>query len=62
MRDRWRFLAAFLLIAYGTGAAFVESFINNASWSLIGTPELTACHRFLVAPMAVGSLLTLLLL
>ena len=36
MRARWTFVIAFALVFYGTGAAFVGSFVNYASWPLIG--------------------------
>lgn len=70
MRARIVFLAAFTLTCYGTGAAFMESFVNYPSWSLIGPAEFRAYHQFigprvigfLVAPLALGSVCTLLLL
>lgn len=70
MRARVVFLAAFTLICYGTGAAFLESFVNYPSWPLIGPAEFRTYHQFisprviafLVAPIALGSVATLLLL
>lgn len=67
---RWIFLLAFALVFYGNGAAFVESLVNYPSWRLIGANEFTAYHRFigprviafLVAPAALGTILTVLLL
>ena len=70
MKTPWVFLIAFALVFYGTGAAFVESFVNYPSWHLIGSAEFTQFHRFispriltyLVAPMMLGTVLTILLL
>lgn len=70
MRARIVFLAAFSLMCYGTGAAFIESFVNYPSWSLIGPTEFRMYHQFisprviayLVAPIALGSVCTLQLL
>jgi hypothetical protein len=70
MRGRWIFLIAFALVFYGTGAAFIESFVNYASWHLIGADEFIAYHRFisprvlalLVAPLLLGTVFTILLL
>ena len=70
MRQRWIFLIAFALVFYGTGAAFIESFVNYASWHLIGPAEFIAYHQFigprvltfLVAPLLLGTLFTILLL
>jgi hypothetical protein len=70
MRARWTFVIAFALVFYGTGAAFVESFVNYASWQLIGADEFIAYHRFisprvlafLVAPLLLGTAFTVLLL
>jgi hypothetical protein len=70
MRARWIFLIAFALVFYGTGAAFIESFVNYASWHLIGSDEFIAYHRFisprvlalLVAPLLLGTVFTILLL
>jgi hypothetical protein len=66
----WIFLAAFVFVFYGMGAAFVESFVNYPTWRLIGTAEFQVYHRalaplvigFLVVPMAVTLILTALLL
>jgi hypothetical protein len=70
MRARWIFLIALALVFYGTGAAFIESFVNYASWHLIGSDEFIAYHRFisprvlalLVAPLLLGTVFTILLL
>lgn len=70
MRPRRIFLTAFALVFYGTGAAFIESFVNYASWHLIGADEFIAYHQFisprvltfLVAPLLLGTVLTVLLL
>lgn len=70
MRARWTFLIAFALVFYGTGAAFIESFVNYASWPLIGADEFVAYHRFisprvlalLVAPLLLGTVFTILML
>jgi hypothetical protein len=66
----WVFLIAFTLVIYGNGAAFIESFVNYSSWHLIGPGEFTSFHRFitprvltfLVAPAALGTLFTILML
>lgn len=70
MRPRWIFLIAFSLVFYGTGAAFIESFVNYASWHLIGADEFIAYHRFisprvltfLVAPLLLGTAFMILML
>ncbi|MDP3293967.1 MAG: hypothetical protein Q8M37_04405 [Nevskia sp.] len=70
MGPRWIFLIAFALVFYGTGAAFIESFVNYPSWSLIGANEFIAYHRFisprvlvfLVAPLLLGTVFTILML
>ena len=70
MGPRWIFLIAFSLVFYGTGAAFIEGFVNYASWHLIGAEEFIAYHRFisprvlgfLVAPLLLGTAFTVLLL
>jgi len=70
MRTHWVFLIAFALVFYGTGAAFIESFVNYPSWHLIGSAEFTQFHRFispriltyLVAPLLLGTGFTILLL
>ena len=70
MKARWVFLAAFALVFYSSGAAFIESFVNYPSWPLIGRAEFTSFHRFiapriltfLVAPMLLGTVFTVLLL
>ena len=70
MGPRWIFLTAFALVFYGTGAAFIESFVNYASWHLIGAEEFIAYHQFisprvlafLVAPLLLGTGFTVLML
>lgn len=70
MRRRWTFLIAFALVFYGTGAAFIEGFVNYPSWQLIGADEFVAYHRFisprvltfLVAPLLLGTAFTILML
>ena len=70
LMNRWIFVLAFALVFYGNGAAFVESLVNYPSWRLIGANEFTAYHRFigprviafLVAPAALGTIFTVLLL
>lgn len=70
MKARWVFLIAFTLVFYGTGAAFIEGFVNYSSWHLVGTTEFTLFHRFisprvltfLVAPLLMGTVFTILLL
>ncbi len=67
---RWVFLVAFALVFYGTGAGFIESFVNYPSWHLIGAAEFTDYHRFisprvvayLVAPLLLGTAFTIALL
>ena len=70
MAPRWIFLTAFALVFYGTGAAFIEGFVNYASWHLIGTDEFIEYHRFisprvltfLVAPLLLGTAFTIVML
>lgn len=70
MGPRWIFLVAFALVFYGTGAAVIESFVNYASWHLIGADEFIAYHQFisprvltlLVAPLLLGTAFTILML
>lgn len=65
----WLFLFAFALVLYGTGASFVESFVNYPTWPLIGAAEFRTYHRalsplvigYLVVPMLAGTALTFLL-
>lgn len=69
MGRRWIFLTAFALVFYGTGAAFIEGFVNYASWPLIGGDEFVAYRRFisprvialLVAPLLLGTVFTILM-
>lgn len=66
----WFFLITFALVFYGMGAAAVESFVNYATWPLIGANEFRAYHRALgpliighmVIPMLVTTVMTILLL
>ena len=68
--SRWIFLAAFILVFYGTGAAFIEGFVNYSSWHIIGASEFVAYHQFitprvlafLVAPLLLGTAFTILML
>ena len=70
MARYWIFTIAFALVFYGTGAGFIESFVNYSSWQLIGPDEFIAFHRFisprviafLVAPLILGTVFTILLL
>ncbi|MEO5720852.1 MAG: hypothetical protein ABIR71_05195 [Chthoniobacterales bacterium] len=65
----WLFLITFALVFYGTGAAFVESFVNYPTWPLIGPNEFRAYHRalspliigYMVIPLAVATILTIFL-
>ncbi len=66
----WLFLVTFALVFYGMGAASVESFVNYATWPLIGANEFRAYHRalgpliigYMVIPLLVATVLTVLLL
>ena len=66
----WLFLITFCLIFYGTGASFVESFVNYPTWPLIGANEFRAYHHafspliigYMVIPMLIGTVLNLFLL
>jgi hypothetical protein len=66
----WLFLITFALVFYGTGASFVESFVNYPTWHLIGANEFRGYHQalgprvigYMVIPMLIGTILTLLLL
>lgn len=70
MRGQVVFLMGFALMCYGAGAGFIESFVNYPSWQLIGPTEFRTYHQFisprviayLVAPLALGTVCTLLLL
>ncbi len=65
----WLFLITFALIFYGTGASFVESFVNYPTWPLIGAAEFRTYHQtlgpliigYMVIPMLIGTVLTILL-
>jgi hypothetical protein len=67
---RWIFLIAFAFVFYGTGAAFIEGFVNYSSWHLIGADEFIAYHQFiaprvltfLVAPLLLGTAFTIFML
>ena len=70
MSRRWTFVIAFALVFYGTGAAFVEGFVNYPGWQLIGPDEFITYHQFisprvlafLVAPLILGTVFTILML
>ncbi len=49
----WLFLVTFVLVFYGMGAAFVESFVNYPTWRLIGAAEFQAYHQAL-SPLIIG--------
>ena len=65
----WLFLITFALIFYGTGASFVESFVNYPTWPLIGAAEFRTYHQalsplvigYMVIPMLIATVLTILL-
>ena len=57
----WLFLIAFALVFYGTGASFIESFVNYPTWPLVGADEFRAFHRAL-SPLVVGYMVVPLLL
>ena len=65
----WLFLITFALIFYGTGASFVESFVNYPTWPLIGAAEFRAYHQalgpliigYMVIPLLIATVLTALL-
>ena len=66
----WLFLITFALMFYGTGASFVESFVNYPTWRLIGANEFREYHQalsplvigYMVIPMLITTILTMLLL
>jgi hypothetical protein len=66
----WLFLICFVLVFYGMGASFVESFVNYPTWRLIGANEFRAYHHalsplvigYMVIPMILATILTILLL
>ena len=66
----WVFIVAFTLMFYGTGASFVESFVNYPTWRLVGASEFVTFHRalgpliigYMVIPMIIGTIFTALLL
>lgn len=66
----WLFLFSFVLVFYGMGASFVESFVNYPTWRLIGANEFRAYHQalgplvigYMVIPMLITTILTMLLL
>ena len=65
----WLFLITFALVFYGTGASFVESFVNYPTWRLIGANEFQAYHQalgplvigYMVIPKLITTILTMLL-
>jgi hypothetical protein len=65
----WLFLVTFVFVFYGMGASFVESFVNYPTWRVIGAAEFKTYHQtlspliigYMVIPMAICLLLTLLL-
>jgi hypothetical protein len=66
----WLFLISFVLVFYGIGASFVESFVNYPTWRLVGANEFRAYHQalgpliigYMVIPMLITTILTMLLL
>jgi hypothetical protein len=66
----WIFLIAFVLVFYGMGASFVESFVNYPTWHLIGANEFRTYHQamgpliigYMVVPLLIATLFTVLLL
>ncbi len=65
----WLFLITVALMFYGTGASFVESFVNYPTWPLIGAAEFRTYHQtlgplvigYMVIPMLIATVLTILL-
>jgi hypothetical protein len=65
----WLFLITFALVFYGTGASFVESFVNYPTWRLIGAAEFRTYHQalgplivgYMVIPLLITTVLTALL-
>ncbi|MDT4965374.1 MAG: hypothetical protein QOJ64_111, partial [Acidobacteriota bacterium] len=47
------FLLSFALVFYGTGASFLESFVNYPTWRLIGVNEFRAYHQA-ISPLVIG--------
>ena len=68
--SNWLFLITFALVFYGTGASFVESFVNYPTWRLIGANEFRDYHQalgpliigYMVIPLLITTLLTVLLI
>ena len=66
----WLFLLAFVLVFYGMGASFMESFVNYPTWRLIGPHEFKAFHQaaspliigYMVIPMLIGTAVTIALI
>ena len=66
----WLFLLAFVLVFYGMGASFMESFVNYPTWRLIGPNEFKAFHQaaspliigWMVIPMLIGTAVTVALI
>jgi hypothetical protein len=69
-RPYWLFLITFSMVFYGTGATFVESFVNYPTWRYIGPNEFRTYHQafsplilgFMVIPLVVTTLLSIALL
>ena len=49
----WLFLITFVLVFYGMGSSFVESFVNYPTWRYIGAAEFQAYHQAL-GPLIIG--------
>ena len=66
----WLFLITFALTFYGTGASFIEGFVNYPTWPLVGADEFRAFHRglsplvigYMVVPLMLATVLTVALL
>jgi hypothetical protein len=64
------FALTFALVFYGMGASFVESFVNDPTWPLVGASEFRTFHhavsalvvRYMVVPMLIATVLTIVLL
>jgi hypothetical protein len=57
----WLFLITFALVFYGTGASFIESFVNYPTWRLVGADEFQAFHQAL-SPLVIGYMVVPLML
>jgi len=70
MKESVVFTVAFALVFYGTGAAFIEGFVNYSSWHLIGAAEFVTFHKFitprvlafLIVPWALAMVFSILML